>query len=202
MNKPSIFRVAYTSVRRPTVLLVLLVLGILASACYPSKLRSYPVLPPGAATPTEVRLTEDSVRYVPTVLQIAIPILLADEVGMAQLLYVGISTTVATQGAKFLLNDVTVAGVRLGERPRGNSYNMPSGHSSMSSCAVYFLGRRYSVWLGLLLSIIMGMTMYSRVMLNAHTISAVITGALIGFLCAALFTSARSGPYTADARHA
>ena len=46
----------------------------------------------------------------------------------------------------------------------------------------------------LLLSLIMAMTMYSRVMLNAHTISAVITGALIGFLGAALFTSPRAAP--------
>src|SRR5437764_518588 len=167
MNKPSIFRVAYASVRRPAVLLALLVLGILACGCYPTDLRSYPFLPEGTDTPTEVRVTEDYVRYVPTALQVAIPIVLGDRVGLVQLLYVGVSTTIATQGAKFMLNDLTVNGVRLGQRPRGGGYNMPSGHSSMSSCAVYFLGRRYSFWLGLLLSIIMAMTMYSRVMLNA-----------------------------------
>ena len=73
LNKPSIFRTAYAAVRRPTLLLLLLVLGILAAGCFPTNLRSYPILPAGTETPTEVRLTEDYVRYVPTVLQIAIP---------------------------------------------------------------------------------------------------------------------------------
>jgi lipid A 1-phosphatase len=68
---------------------------------------------------------------------------------------------------------------------------MPSGHSSMASCAVYFVGRRYSIWLAIPLAIIMLLTMYARVMLNQHTISAVIAGALIGFLATAMFTSPR-----------
>lgn len=198
MNKPSIFRVAYDSVRRPTLLLVLLFMAIVASACYPTDLRSYPILPAGTETPTEVRVTEDYVRYVPTALQIAIPVLLGDRIGMVQLLYVGISTTVATQGAKLLLNDVTVKGVRLGERPRGGGSNMPSDHSSMASCAAYFLGRRYSLWLGMLLSIMVALTMYSRVMLDAHTISAVIAGALIGCLTTAFFTSPRASPHMVE----
>ena len=192
MSKQSIFRTAYASVRRPTLLLVLLFVGILASACYPTDLKTYPILPAGSATPAVVRITEDYVRYVPTVVQIAVPLVLGDKVGMVQLLYVGISNTIATQGLKHLVNGVTIDGTRLGQRPRGDPYNMPSGHSSMSSCAVYFLGRRYSVWLGLLLSIILAMTMYTRVMLNAHTISAVIAGALIGFLTTAIFTSPRT----------
>src|SRR5437763_10720958 len=108
MSESSVFRVAYASVRRPALLIVLLVLGILACGCYPTDLRSYPFLPEGTDTPTEVRVTEDYVRYVPTALQVAIPIVLGDRIGLVQLLYVGMSTTVATPGAKFLLNALTV----------------------------------------------------------------------------------------------
>jgi len=189
MNDRSIFYRAYAEVRRPVALIVFLLVGIVLSAAYPSKLASYPVLPSGASVPVEVTVTENYVRFVPTAVQIALPIVLGDKVGLVQLLYVGVSTTVLTHGLKHLLDKRWVDHTRLGQRPNGGSINMPSGHSSMASCAVYFIGRRYSLWLGLLLSIIVALTMYARVMLNAHTISAVIAGALIGCLTTAWFTS-------------
>ena len=192
MEAKSLFRHAYAEVRRPIGLILVLLIALILSAIYPSKLASYPVLPVGAATPEAVTLTENYVRFVPTAVQIALPLMLGDKVGLVQLLYVGISTTIATHSAKRLLDNVWVDRTRLGQRPNGGSINMPSGHSSMVSCAVYFVGRRYSTWLGLLLSLIMGMTMYARVMLNAHTVSAVVAGALLGFLTTALFTSPRS----------
>ena len=193
MNKKSIFARAHAEVRRPYALLATLLVAIILAAIYPSDLNSYPVLPAGSPTPQVVRLTEDYVRFVPTAVQIALPIVLGDKVGLAQLVYVGIAATVATHGTKYLLNDRWVMGTRLGRRPdRTNTHsNMPSGHSSMASCAVYFVGRRYSIWLALPLAVIMLLTMYTRVMLNQHTISAVIAGALIGFLATALFTSPR-----------
>lgn len=192
-STPSIFATAYAVVRRPMGLIILFLIGILGSACYPTKLDSYPLLPAGSALPTGVRVTEDYVRFVPTVLQIAVPIVLGDKLGLVQLAYVGIANTIATQGTKFLVDKVTIAGTRIGQRPRGidSRHNMPSGHSSMSSCAVYFLGRRYNWWWALALGIIMLMTMYARVMLNAHTVSAVVAGALLGFVTTAWFTSPR-----------
>lgn len=192
MEAKSLFHHAYAEVRRPVGLILVLLVGVILSSIYPSKLSTYPVLPAGAPTPEAVTLTENYVRFVPTAVQIALPLVLGDKVGLVQLLYVGISTTIATHTAKRLLDDVWVDRTRLGQRPNGGSINMPSGHSSMVSCAVYFVGRRYSIWLGLLLSLIMGMTMYTRVMLNAHTISAVVAGALLGFLTTALLTSPRS----------
>jgi lipid A 1-phosphatase len=193
MNKKSVFARAYSDVRRPFALAAILLAAIILVAIYPSDIGSYPVLPEGTPTPKVVRLTEDYVRFVPTAVQIALPIVLGDEVGLAQLVYVGISATIATHGTKYLLNDRWVMGTRLGRRPdRTNTHsNMPSGHSSMASCAVYFVGRRYSIWLAIPLAIIMLLTMYARVMLNQHTISAVIAGALIGFLATAMFTSPR-----------
>jgi lipid A 1-phosphatase len=116
-------------------------------------------------------------------------VVLGDKVGLVQLLYVAAAGVITTHGLKFLLNDRWIGRTRLGERPNHRDHNMPSGHSSMVSCAVYFVWRRYSPWLGLLLSAFMLVTMYARVMLNAHTVSAVIAGALAGLLAAALFTS-------------
>jgi lipid A 1-phosphatase len=191
MTNSSILHVAYAEVRRPVALIVFLLVGIILSAVYPSELESYPVLPAGASVPMEVTLTENYVRFVPTVVQIALPVVLGDKVGLVQLLYVGLSTTVVTHGLKHFLDHRWVMNTRLGQRPNGGSINMPSGHSSMASCAVYFIGRRYSIWLGLLLSIIVALTMYARVMLNAHTISAVIAGALVGCLTTSCFTSRR-----------
>jgi lipid A 1-phosphatase len=191
MTSKSIFRIALAEVRRPLVLIAFLLCGIVLCAVYPTDLESYPVLPAGAPVPETVSLTEHYVRFVPTAVQVLAPIVLGDKVGLVQLLYVAVSATVATHATKYLLNDRWIEHTRLGRRPNGRDSNMPSGHSSMASCAVYFVGRRYSIWLGLLLSIIMGMTMYARVMLNAHTVSAVLAGALTGFLMTALFTSPR-----------
>lgn len=191
MSKKQLFSTAYADVRQPFKVIILLLVGIIVSALYPSDLETYPVLPDGAGTSAVVTLTEHYVRFVPTVVQVVAPLMLGDEIGLVQLVYVALSNTVATQGMKYLLNDRWVMHTRLGQRPFNTTskHNMPSGHSSMASCAVYFVGRRYSVLLGILLAIIMLMTMYARVALNAHTISAVIAGALTGLLTAALFTS-------------
>ena len=191
MANRSVFQAAYAEVHRPFLFIVLLLAGFILSAAYPSDLKSYPVLPSDAKLPAEVTLTENYVRFVPTVLQIALPVMLGDKIGLVQLLYVAVSTTIATHSLKRLLDDVWVGETRLGQRPHGGALNMPSGHSSMASCAVYFIGRRYSVRLGVFLLIILGLTMYARVALNAHTVSAVIAGALLGCLTAAWFTSPR-----------
>jgi membrane-associated phospholipid phosphatase len=186
-----ILSTAYSDVRKPIKVIILLLVGIIFSVLYPSEIESYPVLPARASPSASVALTEHYVRYVPTAVQIAAPLILRDQIGLVQLLYVGMANTTATQGMKYLLNDRWVMHTRLGQRPGSSTskHNMPSGHSSMASCAVYFVGRRYSILLGILLAIILLMTMYARVALNAHTISAVIAGALIGLLTAALFTS-------------
>jgi lipid A 1-phosphatase len=138
-----------------------------------------------------VEPTETKLRFVNTIIQIGLPLLLRDKEGMVQLLYLGVATTVATQGLKRVVNDVHVGGTRIGERPYApdSRYNMPSGHTTMSSCAVYFVARRYG-WRHLLYLVpILLLTMGARIMLDAHTLSAVLAGALIGFICAAWYTS-------------
>lgn len=200
MTTPSIFKTAYRAVQRPFAVIAFCVLGILACAGYPTNLAGYPVAPRGVPLPPAVELTEDYLRYIPTALQIAVPLVLGDEVGMVQLLYLGIANTAVTQGLKFMVNDVSVDHTRIGQRPRGNDHNMPSGHSSMSSCAVVFLGRRYGWQYGLVLGVLTVLTMYARVMLNAHTISAVLAGALVGTATTLWFTSPRIRMAWSDAR--
>ena len=203
MANKSVFSVAAQQVRRPHKFIFLLLLGIIFSALYPSDIDSYPILPVGATTPTTVSFTEHYLRFVPTIVQISLPLLLRDKVGLIQLLYVGITTTVVTHGMKRLLNERWIFGTRLGQRPStsGSKQNMPSGHSSMASCAVYFVGKRYSIWLGALLSLVLLLVMYARVMLNDHTISAVVAGAMVGFLTAAICTTRRMRrPKAVDAR--
>ena len=203
MSKLSVFRVAYQEVRRPVKPAIMMMLLILLVALYPSDLDEYPIVPPEAGISAEVDFTENYLRFVPTAIQIALPILLKDKVGLVQLAYVGVSTTIATHAAKRILNDHWVSGTRLGERPShsDSKHNMPSGHSSMASCALYFVGRRYSIWLALLLTPILFFTMYARIAQDAHTVSAVIAGAFLGILMAALFTSRRkvSADESADA---
>ena len=202
--KPSVWVVAYRDVRRPVALIVVLALATLMSMLYPTDLHSYTALHPDANIPRAVEWTEDYVRFVPTMLQIALPLVLGDKVGLVQLAYVGVATTIATHGAKRVLNDQQISDTRLGQRPsRHNSkHNMPSGHSSMASCAVYFIGRRYGLRIALLLTPILLLTMYTRVALNAHSVSAVVAGALLGFLMTALFTSRRTPEPAPGARPA
>ena len=193
MKMQPIFVFAWRQAQRPMQLISLMTLCFVLSAGYPSDLKSYPVLPANTPVPALVTVSEHYLRYIPTFVQVGLPLLLRDKVGLVQLLYVAISTTIATHAAKRFLNDRYVMATRLGQRPsrNGSKHNMPSGHSSMASCAVYFVGKRYSIWLGFVLALFLLLTMYARVILNDHTESAVVAGALLGFLLAAVFTSKR-----------
>ena len=147
-------------------------LSLLVCVFYPSDLASYRENL-NAERPFWVEPTETKLRFVNTIAQVAMPLLMRDKEGMVQLLTLAVATT------------------RLGERPYApdSRHNMPSGHSSMSSCAVYFVARRYGLWHLLYLLPILLLTMGARLMLDAHTLSAVLAGCLIGIICAAWFTS-------------
>lgn len=182
---------AYREVRPPEGFILACALGIPLSLSHPTDLARYPEAPP--PQPWAV-FTEDYLRFANTAVQVALPLVMRDTIGMVQLVYVGVSTTLATHGIKRIVDDWEVGGTRLGERPSGpgSMYNMPSGHASQASCAVYFVGRRYGWWHLAYLVPILLLTMCARVALNAHTVSAVIAGALIGLVTAAIFTSKRN----------
>lgn len=184
---------AYNDVRIPRVFVLLCLSGVLVAGTYPSNLPSYRPIPAAGATPF-VHFTNDYLRFANTLAQAGLPVFFGDEIGMAQVVYVALGTTAVTQGLKFLVNKWEFGGTRLGERPNGvtSNHNKPSGHSSMASCAVYYVSRRYGLWHLVYLVPIMLLTMYARVALGSHTVAAVIAGALVGLMMAAIFTSGRS----------
>lgn len=176
------------------------VLSFLASTFYPTDLASYVSKEGSSQAPAIAHVTERYVRYINPVLQVGLPVLLRDKVGMVELVKVAIATTLATQGLKYALNDVHVMGTRLGERPNpypgrpprdfdAANFNMPSGHSSMASCGAYFVARRYGWKWALIAFSVLLLTMFSRFSLDKHTLSAVISGALLGILMTAIFTT-------------
>ena len=59
----------------------------------------------------------------------------------------------------------------------------------MSSCGAYFVCRRYGWKLAWIVFPILLLTMYARVALNEHTISAVLAGGFLGLLVSAIFTT-------------
>ena len=92
----------------------LLIGGALA---YPSDINgAYAVCRAGGQTAL-VQGTEKYLRHVNTVLPIATIIVLRDWKGAGQVLGVVGAGIVASHGPKRLLNDVTVMGTRLGQRP-------------------------------------------------------------------------------------
>jgi len=169
------------------------VLVISLVAVYPSDLPSYQNADYDGHQDALVIGVEDYARHANTLLAFAVPIALRDWVGLKQLAVATVAGIIATHGPKRLLNDVWIGDTRLGQRPHSpdSNHNMPSGHSALASAVVWFLGRRYSWWWALLTVPITLLTMYARVMLNAHTISAVIAGCLVGLLVTALFVTKR-----------
>lgn len=191
MNIAILCRVAFKEVNRPKKLILLFMLAFIVSVFYPSNLEEFSNHLDDMEGGKVEQITERYARFVNTALQIGLPIVLADKVGVVQLAYVALSSTILTHGTKYLVNDWHVMGTRLGQRPNRltSKHNMPSGHSSMASCAMYFICRRYSLWFAVLLLPITLLTMYTRVMFHAHTVSAVLAGAFAGMLAGAIFTS-------------
>jgi lipid A 1-phosphatase len=200
MTFTEILRLPLHKIRAHPVRWLFAILLLLTCEFYPSDLKNgygYTKLGP---TSEIVSHTESWVRLTNTVLQIAVPILTRDLTGLKQLVPITVGATVASHGQKRLLNDVVVLETRLGQRPSSpkSKHNMPSGHSTLAASAVVFLWLRYGIIWALLTAPILLLTMYTRVMLDAHTISAVIAGALTGGLSTALFTTRRaSKPKTA-----
>ncbi len=126
-------------------------------------------------------------RHLNTLIPIGTAIVLRDLTGLRQIAATTITGTAATHVPKRLLDQVEVFGVRLGQRPNGSNHNMPSGHSALASAGAYLSVRRYSKLFGLIVWPILFLTMYARYMLDAHTVSATIAGAMIGILVAAVF---------------
>lgn len=189
-----LFLQSLKGIKPPKLLSLTLFAIFLIAAFYPSDLKDFYFKDRRYEAGFLVHTSENYLRFVNTALQVALPIIKKDPVGIMQVINIGVVTTFATHGLKYVFNDVNVADTRLGQRPKSptSSKNMPSGHSSMAACAVYFVAKRYGAkWLFILLPILF-LTMYARFMLDMHTISATIAGASLGLLCAIFFTSKQS----------
>lgn len=183
----NILKLAYQEVNVSKKFLCLFLTMFIITAFYPSDSEYYKAKEKN--TSDYVYFVEDGLRYTNTVMQVILPILLADKIGIAQAVYVGLGTFVSVHTLKRLLNNVYIKDTRIGQRPRGGKYNMPSGHSAMATSAMSFIIIRYG-WIHILYLLPVSIfTMIVRVLLKAHTISAVLAGAILGIIIGLLFTS-------------
>ena len=142
------------------------------------------LMAPAAPAEPWIDWVEEKGRFVNTALQIGLPVVTRDIVGLKSLVWIALAGTTSTHGLKRTLDSVEIRNVRLGERPSSDesSYNFPSGHSSLASSGAVFVSRRYGWHWALLLVPITLAVMYVRYRLDAHTFSAVIGGASLGIL--------------------
>lgn len=176
----------------PGLLLLLYVTFVFCATSLPALVEPHVRSAPGEVRSEKVlRGVDDYGRFVNTALQVCLPLLYGDRTGLLQLGGVALASVAATHGFKRLFNDWSVEGIRLGQRPSGDGsrHNMPSGHSSMAASGAWFVIRRYGhKWAWVTLPIL-ALTMSGRVGLDAHTLPAVLAGAVLGVLTTELLTS-------------
>ncbi len=170
-------------------------LALLAATVFPTDLEKNYATPRGGHQDSLVMGVETYARHLNSIVPLAMVLLFRDVSGLKQLAAVSLAGVVLTHGPKRALNDVEVMGTRLGQRPgsANSKHNMPSGHSALASVGAFFAVRRYSPWLGIVVWPVLLLTMYARVMLDAHTVSATIAGAITGALVVAIFVSPNLG---------
>lgn len=191
MTFVEILRQPITVFNTYTVPIVLLVTIILISSLYPSDLENDYSTSRGGEDISFVVSTEKYGRHINTLLPFALAIISRDKAGFKQILVIAVSGIIASHGPKRILNNVKIMGTRLGQRPFSSTskHNTPSGHSTLAGATAYFVMRRYSWWFAVIVIPVLLCTMYARVMLDKHTISATLAGAATGLLVAALFST-------------
>ena len=191
MTFVEILRQPITVFHTYTVPIVLLVTIILISSLYPSDLENDYSTSRGGEDISFVVSTEKYGRHINTLMPFALAIISRDKAGFKQILVIAVSGIIASHGPKRILNNVKIMGTRLGQRPFSSTskHNTPSGHSTLAGATAYFVMRRYSWWFAVIVNPVLLCTMYARVMLDKHTISATLAGAATGLLVAALFST-------------
>jgi len=180
--------------QKNTAPIILLVLIILVSSVYPSDLENDYSQSRGGEDIEFVVLTEKYGRHINTLMPFALAVISRDKSGLKQIFVIAVSGIVASHGPKRFLNNVQIMGTRLGQRPFSSTskHNTPSGHSTLAGATAYFVMRRYSWWFAVIVIPVLLCTMYARVMLDKHTISATVAGAATGLLVATLFSTSFS----------
>ena len=149
-------------------------------------------IPPGKLPPT-LQWVEEEGRFANTILQVGLPVLTRDLRALCQLGAIAVTSITATHGLKRALNDVQVDGIRLGQRPASprSKHNVPSGHASLAASGALFVCTRYGWKWGWLVWPILVLTLIARVALDAHTITGVLTGAVVGLSTTWAFVTRR-----------
>lgn len=170
-------------------LIGILVILFVFSFLYPSDLAYYQSKEKSKSV--IVNMVEHQIRYINTISQALLPIILWDKIGAMQAIYVGIGTTIGVHSLKAIYNNIYIKDTRLGQRPwrEDSKHNVPSGHSAMASSAMAFVAIRYGYKHLFYLLPITLLTMLTRIALKAHTFSAVTSGAILGIIIALLFAS-------------
>lgn len=143
------------------------------------------------AGPPRAHASTEGIETTGDVLRIAIPALacggtfLADDgEGRRQLTYSFAANLAATYALKVSVNR---------ERPNGEDYSFPSGHSSVSFQGASFVHVRYGLKYAIPLYLGAAFTGYSRVEAEKHHLEDVLAGAALGALCSLLLADRHPG---------
>lgn len=193
MTFAQILRLPARHLRAHPWAIALILAAIVTAALWPADPAAWRSRPQPMAQNPVLLAVDGYGRHLNTLAALGALVVLRDATGARQLAVATLAGLAATHGPKGLLDDVTVFGTRLGERPYGadSHHNMPSGHAALAAAAIWFLGRRFSwhwLWLTVPVTLLTGA---ARVAVGAHTPGAVVAGLLIGLLVTALFTTRR-----------
>ena len=107
-----------------------------------------------------------------------------DKEGAIQLAETLSLTLGVTYALKYSINE---------ERPNGENFSFPSGHTSMCFSTAEFIRSRYGWGYGAPAYLLASFAGYSRIDANEHYIQDVVAGAFIGILSSRLFTTPYKG---------
>ena len=140
-------------------------------------------------------LASDSEEWISDVVSVAIPAvglsmayLQDDDDGMVMLTKTMLSNLGATLALKYSLNST-----ELGERPNGDDYSFPSGHTSNACAGATFIGQRYGWRYGSAAMVPAAYVGWSRVDLDLHHVRDVVAGCAVGVIAGLWFTQPLQG---------
>jgi membrane-associated phospholipid phosphatase len=138
---------------------------------------------------TQIEGVGNTMLYIQLINSVATVAIKGDQEGAKQLAYTLGASAAITEIGKKTLNNVHIAGNRLGERPNGGDFNFPSGHTSWTTANAWFMYKRYGIKYAALPIAGAAFTAYSRIEAKKHDIKGVTAGALVGILSAEYFTT-------------
>ncbi|WP_051908766.1 phosphatase PAP2 family protein [Candidatus Odyssella acanthamoebae] len=140
------------------------------------------------AKSTTVGRLADIGQFINPAMAFGLTVIKEDEEGAFQCLYSVLLNMTLTAGIKHGVNKIHKGDEPMNRRPNGRPYNFPSGHTSSASVGANFILFRYGIEYAALPYIMTAITAAGRVQNRRHTGAGVISGFLVGFLSAFIFT--------------